>query len=386
MASLYPPQSFQSNQQSLFPPQGNLPSEIPIDDPLLAIYPPLADNTFQFYKFYQIKKNQVPTTQANMPLVIIDSLGAGILQEVSGFDIRVFDGAGVSLPYEVQSVNITTGDIIVWVNMATVKDLEFIQMTFGKPTAIDGSTPNTVYDSNYVSTYHLNGTGIDSTSNAEDMTKFGTTTVAGKIGNAIDFAGNVNDYLIKNPYTAFPTSAITVEFWIKTTDEQYGTVSYATAGGLFGDFFIFQSTSTTLIVSLFDVTFGVTIPAINDNNFHNFVLTWKSTDGSTKIYLDGVLTDSSINSIGELFVNGGALVLAQEQDSVGGGFNNAQALNGILDEVKISDIVRDADYITATFNNQNNNNTFWFETPILENGIDNFLVDDQGRNIVAVQS
>jgi len=62
-------------------------------DPLLALFPPIGDVTFQFYKFYQINKNQVPSAQTNKPLVIIDTLGSGIIQNLSGFDIRVFDSS-----------------------------------------------------------------------------------------------------------------------------------------------------------------------------------------------------------------------------------------------------------------------------------------------------
>ena len=189
-----PPQGFTTEQGQIIiarppiplfaGPQGIGEAIEPVD-PIITPFPPLADATFQFYKFYQIKKNQVPTTQTNMPVVIIDTLGADILQQASGFDIRVFSAAGTPLPYEVQSVNITTGDIIVWVNMTTVQDSEFVQLTFGKESATDGSTPNTVYDSNYKMVLHFDTASlIDSTSNNNSGFNAGSIDIAGKIGRA----------------------------------------------------------------------------------------------------------------------------------------------------------------------------------------------------------
>jgi len=344
-------------------------------------------SSFQFYKFYQIKKNQVVGNETNMPLVIVDTLGAGILQQASGFDIRVFDSAGLPLDYEVQSVNVTTGEIIVWINLPTVQDLEFVQLTFGKSDAFDGSTPTAVWDSNYTSVYHLNGDGNDSTVNVENMTVNGTDTVAAKIGNGIEFNGTVNDFLIRNPYSSFPTTELTLEFWVKLTETPAGFVTYAVpaAGGL-DEFLTFLGGTGQMFVAIKDelMLFPVTF---NDGTFHHIVVTWRSSDGQMKFYIDyGVAFETQTLAVGASLNNNGALVMGQEQDSVGGGFVGDQALEGILDEVRLSNIFRSSDYVGTTFHNQNDNDGFWFKTPLLENGEDNFLVDDMGRNIVAVQS
>jgi len=350
-------------------------------DPLLALFPAIADATFQFYKFYQITPGQAPGNETNTPLVIIDTLGAGIIQEASGFDIRVFDSAGMPIPYEVISVTPSTGDFIVWLNMPQAQDFEFVQLTFGKPTATDGSTPNSVYDSNYTSVYHLDGVGTDSTSNAQDMTLNGVTTVAAKIGNGLNFTGTVDDFTIRNPYTPFPASVITCEYWAKTTGTGDGMVSYAVPSQTNHFLTFCQNAFVVLIV---DVTTGTTGISFNDDIFHHIVVTWRSSDGQLFIYIDGVEEFDLIHQQGASHTDGGALVLGQDQDTVGGGFQAAQAYNGILEEFRLSDNFRSADYVTASFNNQNDNNAFWFRTPILENGIDNLLVDDMGRVIVAV--
>lgn len=350
------------------------------DRPIESLFPPIADATFQFYKFYQINNNQVPSVQTNKPLVIIDTLGAGIIQEASGFDIRVFDNTGTSIPYEVIEVTPGSGDFIVWINMAVVQDSEFVQLTFGKPSATDGSTPNTVYDANFSSVYHLNGVGTDSTSNAENTTIFGTTTVPAKIGNGLDFPGTVNDYLIRNPYNSFPSTAITVEFWAQSTGTNDGMVTYAIASNT-NHFFTFNQSAFSVRIRTTSSNTGL---SFNDGLFHHVVSTWRSSDGLLIVYIDGVNEFSSNVQVGQTLENGGALVIGQEQDAVGGGFQPSQAYDGIMEEVRISDIDRSADYVTTSFNNENDNDAFWFKTPLLENSVDNFLVDDMGDVIVAV--
>ena len=130
-----------------------------VNKKILVFYPPIGDVTYQHYKFYQIKKGQASGTHANMPLLIVDSLPIGTFNGTSGFDIRVFDSAGIPIPYERIDFTINgdgSGDIQVWLNMALVTDSEFVQLTFGKALDTDGQNPNAVYNINYKEAYNMN--------------------------------------------------------------------------------------------------------------------------------------------------------------------------------------------------------------------------------------
>lgn len=350
-----------------------------VENPLLAIYPPIADDTFQSFKFYQINKNQVPTLQTNLPILIQDTLGAGVFLEPSGNDIRVFDSLGNPLDYFTQFVDISTGEFIIWCNMPVIQDSEFIQLTFGKVTATNGENKNAVYDVNYKSVYNFQDDTLDSTSNAQHLTNFDTISVDGKIGKAREFDGMTSTYLIRNPYTGFPLTEITVEFVVKTTGFNDGFVSYATALA-FNDFLLTRQTNLQMWIEDEPL---ITTKTFDDGVFHYCVATWRSSDGQVKLSLDGVNVLTTTHQQGASITAGGSLVLGQDQDSVGGGFSASQAFNGILDEVRISDTVRSDDYATTTSNNILDNDAFWFKTPLLTNGEDNFLVDDQGRRIIA---
>lgn len=65
------------------------------------------------------------------------------------------------------------------------------------------------------------------------------------------------------------------------------------------------------------------------------MVTWESPTGDTNLYVDGALAFSGTLSVGATIDPGGTLVLAQEQDCVGGCFDAGQRFIGDMDEVAI---------------------------------------------------
>ena len=384
-----PPQGFSTDEGLIIigrppipmfsPPQGMADGVAPDTvDNILAVYPPIADATFQFYKFYQINKGQVLSTQTNMPVVIIDTLGSGIFDEgASGFDIRAFNSNGAAIDYEVESVNTATGDIVVWINMATVKDSEFVQLTFGKASATDGSNPAAVYDSNYKMVLHMDAALLDSTSNNNDATNNGSTDAVGKISRGRDFNGTTQFMEVSDSASLNITTNLTLSGWILSSntdgwvmgkDNVAGNRPYSMRrmGGVTPILRFGLDTGTTIfldgLTQLSDVTFDYVVATYDGSNM--------------KIYVNGVF-DTEVSESGAIDTNAISLFIGKRGD-------NSIFYAGTIDELRISDIARSADWINTEFNNQNDNNTFWFETPILENGISNFLVDHLGNQIVAV--
>jgi hypothetical protein len=65
--------------------------------------------------------------------------------------------------------------------------------------------------------------------------------------------------------------------------------------------------------------------------------------------VDGVLRYGDSRQTGDSLGDGGALVFGQDQDSVGGGFDSAQALLGLLDDVRIYDRVLSLEEVQALY-------------------------------------
>ncbi|XP_066299157.1 uncharacterized protein [Branchiostoma lanceolatum] len=77
-----------------------------------------------------------------------------------------------------------------------------------------------------------------------------------------------------------------------------------------------------------------------DGARHVICVTWRSNDGAWQVYADGVLkTTGSGLHVGGKVRSGGTFILAQEQDTLGGGFEANQAFIGELSQVNLWDRV-----------------------------------------------
>jgi len=72
----------------------------------------------------------------------------------------------------------------------------------------------------------------------------------------------------------------------------------------------------------------------NDGKWHHICVTWES-DGVMQFYKDGELHTHATDLQKESIQGGGSLVLGQEQDSVGGGFQSSQSFQGSLTNVNV---------------------------------------------------
>ena len=160
---------------------------------------------------------------------------------------------------------------------------------------------------------------------------FGTTTAGGSTG----------DYVKLNPFPAasFPATALTAELWVKgdlPAADQQGIISYEKTGA--GNAFLFFKSGVNMYVYLNNVSTtlaGLTAAEVFDGNWNHVAVTWQSSDGALRTYLNGVAQGTNTHQVGATIPQGGSLMVAQEQDSQGGGFDNNQKYRGALDEVAL---------------------------------------------------
>ncbi|KAK2514926.1 Svep1 [Columba guinea] len=133
---------------------------------------------------------------------------------------------------------------------------------------------------------------------------------------------------------------ITCTFWMKSTDTtNYGTpISYAVENGSDNAFLLTDYNGWVLYVNGKERI--TDCPSVNDGNWHHIAVTWTCTDGAWKVYIDGKLSDGGTGlSVGSKIPGGGALVLGQEQDQKGEGFNPAESFVGSISQLNIWDYV-----------------------------------------------
>jgi hypothetical protein len=137
-------------------------------------------------------------------------------------------------------------------------------------------------------------------------------------------------------FGSFPSAALSVELWLRTSDTSRDATAFSYAVlGSDNELELRDYRNFTIIRGGVRVATGV---SANDGAWHQIVLSWRASDGQTQLYKDGNLAYSGTLAAGNPIVrSGGAVVLGQDQDSVGGGFQSSQAFLGEMDEVSLYD-------------------------------------------------
>ncbi|KAL4422517.1 hypothetical protein ABPG75_008714 [Micractinium tetrahymenae] len=137
---------------------------------------------------------------------------------------------------------------------------------------------------------------------------------------------------------AMPPDEITVELWMRSTDTCRMGVpfSYAAPGSGYtkndNAFLLFNYNSFGVAVmedegGLADHLSGI---SATDGRWHHIAVTWRSSDGQTKLYDNGVW--SVIRGQGARITSGGTLVVGREQDCEGGCFDSDIGAAGSVQE------------------------------------------------------
>lgn len=175
------------------------------------------------------------------------------------------------------------------------------------------------------------------------------TQITGYIGKAFDFpGGNINDYIIIDHEAMDGLGDFSVSLYLRKDDNDFEAVVSGANSGNSNDFLMF-TTQAEMRIYLQNIYDAWTID-ISDGDWHHIVFTRNETIGT--IYVDGVSKGTNTVSDTTLNIDPGGFVLAQEQDSVGGGFDANQALNGAIDDVIVFNYALSTDEVIALYANE----------------------------------
>ena len=91
-----------------------------------------------------------------------------------------------------------------------------------------------------------------------------------------------------------------------------------------------------IVTLLFPVRSRSTGVSANDDQWHQICATWQNVNGEWKLYKDGKMEKTETGLMtGYAIKAEGSLVLGQEQDSIGGGFDQSQSFQGSLTNVNV---------------------------------------------------
>ncbi|XP_017288668.1 sushi, von Willebrand factor type A, EGF and pentraxin domain-containing protein 1 isoform X3 [Kryptolebias marmoratus] len=155
----------------------------------------------------------------------------------------------------------------------------------------------------------------------------------------LDFeVSGIHDYVMMDGVMPALTE-ITCTFWMRSTDtNNYGTpVSYAVEGSD-NAFLLIDYNGWVLYVNGKERI--TDCPAVNTGQWFHIGVSWRSWDGDWRIYINGRPSDGGKDlSVGTTIPGGGALVLGQDQDQKGEGFNPVESFVGSISQLNIWDRV-----------------------------------------------
>lgn len=318
--------------------------------------------SWDYHKNVVIDHSYVNGTQSNFP-VLVSITDADLRDHAqTGGDDIIFKSGSTQLSHSIESWENSTGELVAWVNIPTLSGYidTTIVMYYGNSEALNSENVSGVWDSNYKMVQHMNedpsGSSpqmIDSTSNSYDAVTFGSMTsgdqVDGVADGALDYDGS-NDYLNMSAPIAQHGDKWTLSSWVNLTTWTSNDLYHIFAiDGTKGQsvLYIQGSTASCDICSYVDDSKHVADDALDQNETYYIVLT-KNTS-SFKWFINGNYSggfDGTASIADETFIIGSCA--------------NGQGdyFEGVIDEVRVSDIDRSHAWVETCYNTTNNPSYF----------------------------
>ena len=289
------------------------------------------------------------------------------------------DAAGTTLlSWEFETWAPATGALNVWVNTPNLSNGTVIYAWYGKPSVTTlQTTPSATWSSNFMAVYHLkeNPAGTapqmnDSTANANHATMHGSVQAAqqqpGEIDGSLNFNGNTWASLANPVNFSFErTDSFSLCGWFRVASNSAGALiskmpATANSGWMLSQypgssnpgfsFGLYGSGGNNNAIAQ--------TPAVAAGTWHYVVATYSGTGNvaGMKIYVDGANKplNTVVNTLASTIVN--SLTAA-----INGRSGPNQMSGDAADEIRISarGVVFSPDWITASFNNQSQPQSFF---------------------------
>jgi len=307
--------------------------------------------------------NNAPGTETLTDFPLLVTLNASNFDfakaKADGTDLRFTTPTGTPLSYEIEKWDPAGRTGAVWVKVPQIdlgSTAGYIQMYFGNPSASDGQNVADVWSNGYVGVWHLGGTGtaVDSTGvHPGTINGSGVTTTAGLIGDARSFAGD-GSRITASGTALDMADNLTISYWMKgaaaNQPGSYTRVISKNTDTVTGWEYQRGGADSHQNIRIDTATSGsqnnqVRLVGSNafDGNWHFIGTTIGS--GTVRGYLDGESPTTNSYTHGPGFGNTESLTIGAR---VGGG----NPFRGLIDEVRISNVVRTTSWMNAEYRSQ----------------------------------
>ena len=339
------------------------------------------DTTWAYRKKITIDSTKVAANLTNFPALINLSSDTDLANDAQndGDDILFTASDGTSkLSHELEKFDGGTGELVAWVNVPSLSsstDTE-IYIYYGNSLAGNQEDITGVWDSNYVAVWHLkedpSGTTpqmLDSTSNSHDGTAEGSWNSSNQVSGLIDGSLDFNSGSDKVKVGTFDVVAggagndgITLETWFYSHEKRDGRfISKATGTGTHQHWWMLNALKESGKYRLrFRLKTGgtTTLLLANPANvvpLNQWVYAVATYDGSNmRIYQDTTQVACTAKS-GTISTNNAVKVAIGNQPPGAGD----RRFDGLITEVRVSNIARSPSWIQTSYNNHNSPSTFY---------------------------
>jgi hypothetical protein len=318
---------------------------------------------WQYRKHLRIDSSRVAGDLNNFPVLIStidadwieDSQGTpGHVAQTDGGDILFTDSDGTKLDHEIERYDYTTGELVAWVEVPALSGSAdtSLYIYYGN-TSLDEAANQWnaagVWDSNFREVFHLHeasGTLYDSTASGYTGTAAGNATqgAAGKISKAVDFDGSAGSRVtLADGIMAFDQT-FTFSAWVRADTIQNEWEGIVTKGresdidwqGLW------INGSNRLTFGWDSAGAGnVDGSTLSPGQWYYVAATYDGTN--RRLYLNDALDGGP---------SAGSHSTDIEENTLIGEDLRGSVLDGVVDEVRISNIARPAAWIQTEYYNQ----------------------------------
>lgn len=312
-----------------------------------------------------------PMTVAGKYPYLATVANGGAVQSASGYDIVFTGDSGCSslLNFERVFWNATSGQSEFHVEIPALSQSSdtTIYLCYGNSAITSDQQSTATWDPNFIGVWHLpNGSTLamtDSTSHGNNGTTSSATAGMGQIDGAALFNGSGGINMGQTPSLQSPGTAVTVSAWANVLNASPNSVSVIAA----------QTYSNPNAAPYWSYYLSNNDPSCPANNF---AAAW-AIGTTLKVVCSGVqwfpgkwyyvaFTFDGAN--GTMFINGkqtaqvagpGTLSYSNGGFDIGSDPANAVDFKGAIDEVRVSNIARSADWIATEYANQSDPNAFF---------------------------
>jgi uncharacterized repeat protein (TIGR02543 family) len=331
------------------------------------------NTAWQYRRTITIDHSKVITDQTDFPVLVdLTDTGLTLKAQTDGDDFVFTDADQAKLSHEIELYESGAGHLVAWVKIPLLSSTAdtVLYLYYGNPSSANQQDTAAVWDVSNRLVLHLDektGTHYDSTANGNNGTPYNGVTqgASGKIDGADTFDG-VNDYVQvphSNTLSGF-TQALTISFWLRVDDvsrRQMLLSKYNTGAGQRSWYVEYQNhASYGRVIGFFASQDGTTykewyatfVPTAG--TWYYVTVVWQ-TNTIPKFYINGVqVTTRNTGTIASIYNNVGVPLLIGRCQ-----YDTTRYLRGGLDEIRISNPARSADWILTSYNSQSNPSTFY---------------------------